>query len=177
MQVGDQQYEQRAPATIAIAGDPGNAFPLYRDLQAVYRRARPANQANELLVRDPSGAVQTQILENANQDPSMRIVQRVNNIGIPRVFWDYMNQPGRVVENGNVIEARPLIDWRYVIGEPLTEAYWTYIKVGGVDRGVLVQAFERRVLTFTPTNERQFQVEMGNIGRHYFSWRYGTPLR
>ena len=45
--------------------------------------------------------------------------------------------------------------------------------VGGQQQDVLVQAFERRVLTYTPANPDAFKVEMGNIGRHYFQWRYG----
>jgi hypothetical protein len=107
----------------------------------------------------------------------MVIAQRVANLGIPKIFWDFMNRPGQAVENGATVTANPLFDWRYVVGEPLTEAYWTVVKVGGVDQGVLVQAFERRVLTYTPTNNPEFQVEMGNIGRHYFEWRYGVPPR
>jgi hypothetical protein len=39
---------------------------------------------------------------------------------------------------------------------------------------VLFQAFERRILTYTPCNEAAFQVEMGNVGLHYYDWRYGT---
>ena len=85
-----------------------------------------------------------------------------------------MNRLGRVVENGQVADAKSGYDWRFVVGEPLTEAYWTVVKVDGRPRGVLVQAFERRVLTYTPTNPPPFQVEMGNIGRHYFEWRYGV---
>lgn len=174
LQAGDAQYEQRPAARISVAGDPQNEFPQYRDLQAVYRKQRPGDRANELLVRGGDGSIRTELLPNANNDPSTVIAQRVANLGIPKVFWDYMNRPGTVVEGGNRVTATPLYDWRYVIGEPLTEAYWVYIKVGGVDRGVLVQAFERRVLTFTPSNAPAFQVEMGNIGRHYFEWRYGV---
>lgn len=174
LQLGDAQYEQRPAAQIAVAGDPQNVFPQYRDLQTVYRKQRANDRANELLVRAGDGSITTELLPNANNDPSTVIAQRVAGLGIPKVFWDYMNQPGTVVEGGNRVTATPLIDWRYVIGEPLTEAYWVFIKVGGVDRGVLMQAFERRVLTFTPTNEPSFQVEMGNIGRHYFEWRYGV---
>jgi uncharacterized protein YkwD len=44
--------------------------------------------------------------------------------------------------------------------------------VGGVERDLLVQLFERRVLTYNPANATQWQVEMGNIGQHYFKWRY-----
>ena len=39
-------------------------------------------------------------------------------------------------------------------------------------RDVLIQAFERRALTYVPTNPQGFQVEMANIGQHYFDWRY-----
>jgi hypothetical protein len=37
-------------------------------------------------------------------------------------------------------------------------------KVGGVDRPILFQVFERRVLTYNPANEPAFRVEMGNVG-------------
>ncbi len=174
MQTGDAQYEQRNPAGIAVGGDPDNTFPYYRDLRAVYRRARSGDRANEEIFRALDGSVQLKAVPSANSDPSMAIAQRVGSIGIPRVFWSFMNQPGRVLENGRLVNASPLFDWRFVIGEPLTEAYWTYIKVNGRFQGVLVQAFERRVLTYTPANGPEFQVEMGNIGRHYFEWRYGV---
>lgn len=174
MQTGDAQYEQRAPAAIPIAGDIQNTFPLYSDLKAVYQRQRTSDRANELIYRAPDGSVKIDAFPQANDDPSMLVAQRVNGIGIPTIFWDFMNRSGQVNENGAVTTANPLIDWRFVVGEPLTEAYWTFIKVGGVDRGVLVQAFERRVLTYTPSNPPDFMVEMGNIGRHYFQWRYGV---
>lgn len=177
LQTGDAQYDQRNPAAIAVAGDPQNTFPLYQDLRTVYRRQRPGDRANEEIFRALDGSVQIKPVPGASTDPAMLITQRVGGIGIPRVFWDYMNRPGRVVENGRAVTATPLFDWRYVIGEPLTEAYWTYIRVNGRDQGVLVQAFERRVLTYTPANPGEFQVEMGNIGRHYFEWRYGAQPR
>jgi sortase (surface protein transpeptidase) len=63
-------------------------------------------------------------------------------------------------------------EWVFSFGLPLTEAYWTRSKVGGVEKEVLVQLFERRVLTYTPSNDAAFQVEMGNVGRHYYDWRY-----
>jgi hypothetical protein len=44
--------------------------------------------------------------------------------------------------------------------------------VGGVPKRVLVQLFERRVLTFTSSNLVQYQIEFGNIGQHYYHWRY-----
>lgn len=177
LQVGDAQYEQRQPAAIAVVGDVTNTFPLYRDLQAVYRTARNTSRANLIISRAADGGVKIDILAEAERDPSMVIAQRINGLGVPAIFWNYMNQPGQVTEGGRVRVAQPLFDWRYVIGEPLTEAYWTTVTVGGKQQGVLVQAFERRILTYTPTNPSAYQVEMGNIGRHYFEWRYGVRPR
>jgi len=64
------------------------------------------------------------------------------------------------------------------MGLPISDAYWTRARVGPAEKDVLVQLFERRVLTYTPDNPAGYQVEMGNVGQHYFQWRYphlGTP--
>ena len=58
-------------------------------------------------------------------------------------------------------------------GLPVTGAYWVNVRVGGVERPILFQVFERRVLTYNPANPAGWQIEMGNVGRHYFEWRYG----
>ena len=47
------------------------------------------------------------------------------------------------------------------------------MRVGGVQKQVFVQAFERRVLTYTPGNPPGFAVEAGNVGLQYLRWRYG----
>ncbi len=67
-----------------------------------------------------------------------------------------------------------LMDWVRVLGLPITEPYWVKAKIGGVEKDVLVQLFERRVLTYTPSNPPGWQVEMGNVGRHYWECRYGA---
>ncbi len=40
-----------------------------------------------------------------------------------------------------------------------------------------MQCFERRCLTYTPSNATGWQVEAGNVGRHYYTWRYGQLPR
>lgn len=77
---------------------------------------------------------------------------------IPQALWDYMQ--------------RQPVDWLYLFGHPITAPVWGRAKVGGVEQWVLVQLFERRVLTYTPANAPQWQVEMGNVGQHYYRWRY-----
>lgn len=75
--------------------------------------------------------------------------------------------------------AQPFADWEaaqpysalYVLGHPLSEPYWVRTVVAGVDQLVLLQAFERRVLSYTPKNPAGWQVESGNAGQHYRAWR------
>ena len=45
--------------------------------------------------------------------------------------------------------------------------------MAGQQQDVLIQCFERRCLTWTPTNPEGWKVEAANIGRHYYVWRYG----
>ncbi|MDB5081264.1 MAG: SCP-like extracellular, partial [Chloroflexi bacterium] len=82
---------------------------------------------------------------------------------VPAVLWNWMqNIPGS--------------NWTFALGYPISEAYWSQFNVGGQNKMVLVQLFQRRVLTYTPSNSAAWQVEMGNIGSHYFNWRYnGNP--
>jgi hypothetical protein len=47
--------------------------------------------------------------------------------------------------------------------------------VSTVPTAVKFQMFERRVLSYTPTNDTAFRVEMGNIGAHYYQYRYLSP--
>jgi hypothetical protein len=65
--------------------------------------------------------------------------------------------------------------WMSVTGYPISESYWSYVKVDGKYTDVLIQAYERRVLTFVPHLPSPFKVQMGNIGVHYYEWRYTNP--
>ncbi|HEX5165535.1 MAG TPA: hypothetical protein VFV93_09080, partial [Thermomicrobiales bacterium] len=56
---------------------------------------------------------------------------------------------------------------------PITEAYWATVKVNNQYVDVLMQCFERRCLTYTPGNPDGWKVEAGNVGLHYYVWRYG----
>jgi Tol biopolymer transport system component len=90
---------------------------------------------------------------------------------VPAIFWRFLNQRGRILEMDRP-RSELVIDWVAVMGYPISDAYWVRTKVGGQSREVLVQLFERRILTFTPSNSPGDQVEMGNVGQHYFAWRY-----
>jgi hypothetical protein len=110
----------------------------------------------------------------ATAHPGTRLVyyDGVLSHNIPRVFWDFLQQTGKVQVNGAQRQDL-LMDWLYVMGHPASEPYWVSTLVNGEQQDVLVQVYERRVLTYTPSNQPGWQVEFGNIGQHYHKWRYG----
>lgn len=84
-----------------------------------------------------------------------------------------MVSSGTVYENGELISGELFENPFYATGYPITEAYWSVLKIAGEYRSVLWQCFERRCLTYNLTNPDGWKVEAGNVGRHYYEWRYG----
>ncbi|HET8628644.1 MAG TPA: kelch repeat-containing protein [Thermomicrobiales bacterium] len=95
-----------------------------------------------------------------------------NQHAIARPFLEYIQQVGPVYEGGRDTTAALYAPIQYVFGFPITEAYWATVRAAGQPRTVLIQCFERRCLTYTPSNPGGFQVEMANTGLEYFTWRY-----
>ena len=174
VQVGDYKFIPGSPAKISVAGDPNNTFPYYSDLSRVLN-----NSTNYKLGDHASTGLTPGGFSNLPQfanDPASQIVQLQQNHAIPRAFWNFLTRGGTVYENNVFTYKQPLFNWLYVTGYPITDPYWVKVKVAGVERDVLFQAFERRLLTYTPANPAQYQVEMGNVGRHYYQWRYTDLL-
>jgi hypothetical protein len=182
---GDRSTIARRPADdIPVAGDPANnEGPTYASFIKV------ASLNNDNPSTDKTGQVANNYIErdgtvSTNDDPDNPVkyvyFDQTLKHNIPNVFWDFMNQKGNVFTNGKLVANQPVLGdnqfapWLDAMGLPLTEAYWTEATIGGQPKGVLIQAFERRVLTYTPDNDPPFQVEMGNVGRHYYSWRYNS---
>ncbi|MDQ6692844.1 MAG: molybdate ABC transporter substrate-binding protein, partial [Chloroflexota bacterium] len=99
---------------------------------------------------------------------------------IPQVFWDYLNTSGPVWQGGKLVTARLNEPWFYATGYPISETYLAVVKIGGqTGVKVFIQAYQRRVLTYVPTAPEGFQVQVSNIGQHYYDWRYnnsGKPI-
>lgn len=174
MQVGDDEFEARAPADINIVGDPGFAeTPTY----ATYGMLTDASAY-------PQGMVITATVDadgNVGSDASRAQFNVTAGVMSPEtghrtasVFWEFMTSSGLVYENGQLVTDLLFQNPYYATGLPITEAYWSNVMVNGSQQWVLTQAFERRVLTFTPSNNTGFQVEAGNVGLHYYEWRYGS---
>ncbi|MFW6075239.1 MAG: GerMN domain-containing protein [Chloroflexota bacterium] len=181
MQVGDDTFEDREPAEVNIAGDAGaETGPTYADINEFGLREAPATfeGAELILSLTPDG----QIAENeAFSQYGVTAAHRVQVPGIDHtvasVFWDFMNSSGPIAVDGAPASGDLFQDPFYATGYPITEAFWTRVPVGGEEQDVMWQCFERRCLTYTPDNPEGFQVEAGNVGQHYYQWRYGqqTP--
>lgn len=168
MQIGDAQFSQRPVAQIGIAGDANDGqAPTYASLRGLLPRTtnRQGQDWGKLVRRDGK-------IADYEKRPESRLAYYVPETGhhVAQVFWDFLQSKGPI---GDGSREDVLIDWVFAMGYPITEPYWTKVKVGGVERDVLVQAFQRRVLTYTPTNPTEWRIEMGNVGRHYYQWRYG----
>jgi hypothetical protein len=164
VQIGNSAFEQHKPAAIPVAGDAQNndECPTYATLWgvasfgALISDRRAANRVGQDVTAtlDRSGKV-------GNDDSRAgyaTIAQYEPTPGhnVPDVFWNWM-------------QTLPA-SWQSLLGLPITEPYWTQTRVGGTLKFVLMQAFERRVLTYTPDNPAAWQVEMGNVGLHFLLW-------
>ena len=194
MQIGESRYEDRYSAYIAMSGDPGDqSTPTYAAFLGVSNTPRGDHPATDrrgqkiTATIDRNGTVGDDPAKAGVPNTDIVYFEQITRHNVPKAFWEFLNQVGKVREAGRVVD-RPLIQpWFYASGLPISEAYWTKSLVRGQMIDVLIQAYERRILTYTPTNDPAFQVEMGNIGQHYFNWRYrfqglpppgtGTPYR
>ena len=165
-QVGENAFIDIGPAEIPVAGDPlefnPNA-PTYASLDAV----ATVDGDNEAAPRFGQPVIAT-----IRPDGNVGTNDQLDGLAS---YGSYYPATGHNV--ATVFEAYfttlPL-EWWNVVGLPITEPYWAQVMVREEQRWVLVQAFERRLLTFTPQNDPDWQVEMGNVGRHYYAWRYGV---
>jgi hypothetical protein len=160
MQMGDAQFQFMPPPEIPIAGDPDGPGPtyagLFRNGQSLFQNASPAVGSEVRFGVQPNGMVTGPIaLPGGSQAIGTYDTNTSHNVAA--VFATYRNTAGL-----------------QTIGFAKSEPFTMTARVGGVPRAVMAQVFERRVLTFTPDNPVQFQVEMGNIGRQYYAWRYST---
>ena len=163
LQSGDNTFETRQPAGVPVAGDPDNIGPTYASI---------STNAATLLAFTPSaaGSPTTRLLGATGtlgtyagtyaSDPQGTIAAYDSETqhNVPAAFSNYRTKAGLLT-----------------IGFAISEPFWSNVKVAGQQKDVLAQAFQRRVLTYTPTNNDPFKVEFGNIGQHYYTWRYQSP--
>jgi hypothetical protein len=180
-QIGDDEFDLTPdPSEEFIAGDPDAAHGIrYADIDALGLRERPAALPGTTL----SQAITHDGTIVGGQEWAqygVRAEHRVTVDGIDHtvadVFWDFMTSRGPVWVDGETFTDDLFINPFYATGYPITEAYWGEFTVAGVPQPVLWQCFERRCLTYTPGNATGWQVEAGNVGQHYYRWRYGDQV-
>ncbi len=176
---GDQTFESRPPARYQIAGDltGDNPAPTYASFAALITNGSTGRTADQTGQVVSTGLDATGKLTSLSAPPeALKLVAYLPETGhnIPQVFWEYMQGAGKVWDNG--YKEGALRNWLFAMGYPLSEPYWIKARVGGVEKDVLVQVYERRLLTYTPSNSAEWRVEMANVGQHYYLWRYGRNL-
>jgi hypothetical protein len=177
MQTGDAQFVDRRPADVNIAGDPGQR-PAYADIDRWGLRDGPARAAGAIISEriDDGGEVYPDAtLVQHNVTAAERVTVSGIDHTVASPFWQFMNSRDSVYSDGQLVTDELFASSFYATGLPITEAWWSRIAVGGRTRDVLWQCFERRCLTYTPDNPTGWQVEAGNVGLHYYQWRYDSP--
>ncbi len=174
LQLGDNLFEQHPPADINIAGDPTDeSAPSYAEMASLMDLpARPVGQTIMATV-DATGQPGSADHFATYGVTGAQFVPETSHT-VASVFWDFMNSSGTISVNGQLSEGPLFQDPFFGFGFPVTEAYWSTIELNGVPTDMLIQVFERRVATYTPGNAQGWKVETGNVGRHYYEWRYET---
>jgi len=160
LQTGDDTFQPKSAPALSMAGDPNSGAPTYHEIATTGNGAttpKPDRTGQEL-----RGAITHGIYAEANAKPgigdiAMAFFDPETKHNVMRAFLDYRNKVGLTT-----------------VGLAVTEPLAAKFRVGGVVHSGAVQVFERRVLTYTLDNPDPFKVEMGNIGQHYYQWRYGT---
>ncbi len=165
IQRGDATFEQHAPPAIPMAGDPDTTGATYAALatkgqQLLAPAPDTTNSDAASLALSASGDV-TVNPKSGSQPPAyaFTLYDGATKHNVARAFADYRALAGLGT-----------------IGYAISEPFVATVKVAGTPRAVLIEVFERRVLTYTADNPATFQVEMGNIGQHYYQWRYGPGV-
>ena len=171
LQLGDKMFRTFSPAVVTIAGDAndpdGPTYATFTPLMSAPPLAANApitqtvDRGGHVGGGGPGGVTAAELVPETNHRTAS-------------VFHDFIFASGPITV-GDQTTTGALFGNGYAggVGFPITEAYWTKIRVSGAQKQVLVQAFERRVLTYTPDNPDGFKVEAGNVGAQYLRWRYG----
>ena len=180
IQTGNKKYEARYPAEINIASDSddtGAGTPTYASFRSV------ANSYNTIASNSRLGETIVDTINRlglvgsntafSNYNVEYTYYEPATKHNIPDVFWKFLNATGPVLKDGKTADARLSDPYFYATGFPIAEAYWASVKIAGkTNTSVLIQPYERRVLTYVPDAPEGFKVQMGNIGQHYYEWRY-----
>ncbi|MFW6075947.1 MAG: PQQ-dependent sugar dehydrogenase, partial [Chloroflexota bacterium] len=170
LQLGDTSFEEFEPSEENVAGDIDDATgPTYATFTNLTGAAedRSGEFITDRIHRDG------EIEDDPALDGTIQITayDDVTGHNIAEPFWEFIHSSGPILEDGALIEGGLFPSPYFATGRPITEPYWAQVKLAEEQTEVLVQCFERRCLTYTPSNAEGWQVEAGNIGLHYMRWK------
>lgn len=179
LQLGDTKFSEGKPSQVPVAGDPNQqgqnlAAPTYASFKALVERGGVLPFTGGIPITNTLNK-NGEVGANSSLGRYAKTATYIPNTGhnVPDVFWNWFQTQGRIYDpNADRYTDGKVFDWLETVGYPISEAYWIRSRVAGKEQDVLVQLFERRVLTYNPANDAAFRVEMGNVGLHYYSWRY-----
>src|SRR5262249_23507947 len=137
IQIADDQFQSMPPPAIPIAGDPDNPGPTWATLATT-----PGGQGLLAPARNLAGnRISATLGANGEQAGGVLPI----NAGTLLAIYDAPTQH-------NVTQA--FAEYRVraglpTIGYAISEPFATTVKVAGQQRSVIIQIFERRVLTYT----------------------------
>ncbi|MEA2573829.1 MAG: hypothetical protein QOH93_1127, partial [Chloroflexia bacterium] len=179
MQVGNAEYEDRTPANIPLASDNNDSTaPTYASFQQLANTPLGDHPAQDLTGQTVSQSVNKvgQVSKDGGFEKygvKYGFYNTETKHNIAGQIWDFLNASGPVTNpDGKQGNARLSDPWFYTTGYAISEPYWANVRVAGKPTDVLVQLFQRRVVTYQPDAPQGFKVQMGNIGAHYYDWRY-----
>lgn len=186
MQVGHDVFVTYSPADVNVAGDSDDPTgPTYKTI------AQNIEWSTEypLVFAQSEGDLITKVTDRigVDLDRSDEMESLLAAYGVTAgpyspetgkhtasVFWHFMNSQAVVFENGGYVTGKLFQNPFYATGLPIDQAWWANVKVAGTYQWVLIQCFERRCLTYNPQNAPEWRVEAGNVGQHYYTWRYSN---
>jgi hypothetical protein len=179
IQLGDHQFVSRPLAEIPLVGDVEQENPV------TYATLAPLSS----VWTPPAEGQPGEAVEEEQPYVPPRFEPRVGELATDLLTADGQVTPDGVwgqavfISSWNEVTghniAQPFEAWaasqpvplEFLLGFPISEPYWVEALVGGTETQVLVQAFQRRIMTYTPSNDPNWQVESANVGLHYRLWR------
>ncbi|HUP28190.1 MAG TPA: hypothetical protein VM409_07130 [Chloroflexia bacterium] len=181
MQTGNSTFVDRYPADIPLASDPDDAnaptYYSFRNVITVQANSRIGLPATGTIARN--GTVGDDPTKASYPKVNIAYFDQTTKHNVPQIMWEFLNETGPVYNSATrqTTNARLSDPWFYTSGLPISEAYWARTKIANQMQDVLIQAYERRVITYVPNGVPGFKVQVGNIGQHYFDWRYKNAGR
>jgi hypothetical protein len=142
---------QTARANLPVGGEQSTiTYAIINDLAQPARRVDPPGNFTSGTFTNSDGSVFV---------PYSQALQRGPGHNVSPIFWPYINRKD-IFPGG----------WLHDLGLPMTEAIPAVVTKGTLaNRSIVVQAFQRSILTYDPLNPGDFQVERANVGTDYRS--------